>query len=821
MSSLGQNVRDYFTLPFEAEEENTIMRYGYFDDEAKEYVIDRPDTPQSWSNYLGSTEYGSIITNNAGGYSFYKSAAQGRLTRFRTGAIPMDQPGKYFYLRDKDSGDYWSATWQPVGKSLDDYKSICRHGTAYSTFESEYADIATEATYFVPKDQTFEYWMLKVKNNSDKKRELSVFSFCEFTTLWDTRNDLVNVQYSAYTVQCNWVEGMIRKAVTNNVPPNPDNFEDPDQGRWLFMGMCESEAVGWDTDRNKFIGPYRSYGNPQVVEDGKCLNTECYSDDACGTIQTDLVLEPGEEKDVVILLGIGKPEEEGKAIMAEYGSRERAEKELAALKEEWHGMLGRLVVDTPDESFNHMMNVWNPYNCLMTFLWSRTASLIYNGERDGLGYRDSVQDLMGVVPTLTDKVRERMELLLSGQCSTGGARDTVKPFAHYPGKMECPDLEKYRADDCLWFFNAIPYYVGETGDKDFYQKVVPYADKGEATVYGHLKRAIEFNLEHVGQHGLPSGLWADWNDCIRLGTGGESVYVTFQLRLALDVFAGIADDHGEEADAKWAREELAALDKRIQENCWDGDWFVRAFYEDGRPMGAKQCEEGKIFLNPQSWSIISGAATDKQAATAMQSVKKELATEWGIMACTPPFINEPYQVVRAVLLNPGNKENGGIFSQIQPWAVMAECMLGHGDQAHEYYSAFLPAAQNDKAEVREIEPYVHCQSTHSPHSKRYGTSRLPWLTGTAAWAYYAASAYMMGLRPSVEGLTIDPCVPSDWKTFKMERSFRGKRIKITVENPDGVQHGVKSLAFGGETIEGNFLPLGKIQDGMEVTLRMG
>ncbi|MCB0202496.1 MAG: N,N'-diacetylchitobiose phosphorylase, partial [Anaerolineae bacterium] len=444
------------------------MQYGYFDDDTKEYVVTRPDTPQSWSNYLGSTEYGAIITNNAGGYGFYKSGARGRFLRLRFNSVPQDQPGRYFYLRDRDSSDYWSASWQPVGKPLGAYESTCRHGTAYTTIESSYAGIRTETTYFVPLGQTFEYWRLKVTNESDRPRELSVFSYCEFTNQWMTQQDQVNLQYSLFIVKGGLTEdGLLRIAIHDNLTPEPGKGREDDIGMHSWMALVGAPLAGYDTSREAFLGGYRSYHNPLAVEEGRCMNSDAYGDNACGVLQSDLDIPPGESRELLVMLGIGDANTVGKRTVAEYGSLERAAAELAAVKESWHGKLGSLMVDTPDPAINHTVNVWGLYNCLITFAWSRAASLVYNGERDGLGFRDSVQDILGVVAAIPEEARERLALMLTGQLANGGAIPVIKPFEHSPGHEAAPSSDELRSDDCLWFFNAVPAYVAETGDFDF------------------------------------------------------------------------------------------------------------------------------------------------------------------------------------------------------------------------------------------------------------------------------------------------------------------------------------------------------------------
>jgi cellobiose phosphorylase len=397
----------------------------------------------------------------------------------------------------------------------------------------------------------------------------------------------------------------------------------------------------------------------------------------------------------------------------------------------------------------------------------------------------------------------------------------VKQFAHRPGSERPPREEEYRSDDCLWLFNAIPAYVKETGDLGFYAKLLPYADRGEATVLGHLKRAIEFSLERSGAHGLPCGLSADWNDCIRLGERGESVFVAFQLRYALRVYLEICQLLANEAEQPWARAHLDELDDKLRSEAWDGAWYLRAYRGDGFKFGSRESEEGKIFLNPQSWAVFSGHADQERAALAMQAVRERLASEHGLTICDPPYVNTDYNVMRAALFNPGMKENGAIFTHTQGWAVIAETMLGHGDLAWQYFRATLPGAWNTRAEVREIEPYVYCQFTHSKSSPRYGASRVPWLSGSAAWSFHAATHYILGLRPEYDGLRIDPCIPSAWKSFSVTRNFRGRKVSIEVRNPNGVEKGVRTLVLNGEPLEGNLIPAGKLRDENQVLVEMG
>lgn len=795
------------------------MQFGHFDDRAREYVITRPDTPRPWSNYLGSLDYGAIITNNAGGYSFYKSALSSRFLRLRSNSVPLDQPGRYFYLRDNDRADYWSASWQPVGKPLAKYRSTCRHGTAYTTITSRYASIETETTYFVPLGQAFEYWRLRVANKSRKPRRLSVFTYCEFASPWHMPNDLTNLQYSQFITKATVADGMLGLAV------HPYAKFDPTQlmgCHRLWMTCTGAPLAGYETVRERFLGSiYNTYANPQTVSDGRCSNFLAEGENAVGVLQLDLELAAGEARELIVMLGLGTPESHGLAARAEFGTPERCEAELKQLIAHWHRRLDAVNVRTPDREFDAMANTWGAYNALITYAWSRHASLIYNGERDGLGYRDTVQDFLGAMPLLAADARERLELMLTGQVSTGGAMPVVAPFSHKPGQMPPVKREDYRSDDCLWLFHAVPDYVAETGDVDFYQKVLPYSDTGETTVLGHLRRALEFNLERSGRNGLPCGLHADWNDCVKMGYDGESIMVSFQLRYGLGVYAQIAERLGLAEEAAWARATQAKLDTAIQHAAWDGEWFLWAIGADGHRYGAQSETEGRIYINTQVWAVISGAATPEQSRRCMDALHRELATPYGIMLSAPPFTNTPPTVMGGVIYNHGIKENAGVFNHTQSWAVIAEALLGDGDRAYEYYRSFLPAAYNDRAELREIEPYVHSQTTYATVNRNAGKSRVPWLTGAASWSHHTALQWILGVRPEIDGLRIDPCIPKSWPGFTFTRVFRGKTVEIEVKNPQSVSKGVASLEINGRKVDGNLVPLALINDCTKVVAILG
>jgi len=784
------------------------MQYGHFDDDKREYVITRPDTPKPWSNYIGNAEFGGIVTNNASGYTFYKSAAQGRLSRFRFNEMPKNYPGRFIYIRDESDGDFWTNSWQPIGKSLDDFKYECRHGSGYSIIKSEYSGIESEVTYFVPMDATFETWKVKIENKSDEKRKLNVISFLEPQTNWHSEDDVVNLQYTQYIGQVQCVDNIIDIGNNVNMPYDKENFENKDQKRHRFFALSGADVDGFDCDLETFFGPYGNYEKPAVLVNGKCTNSSAVGDMGCAALQTNMELAPGESKIFAVVFGVGESTEAKKAI-EKVNSAEKLDNSINENREFWHSRLNRLYAETPDAGFNSMINMWAPFNNLMTFYWSRAASMVYGGRRDGLGYRDTVQDIVGSTLLITEESKERLELMLTGQYANGGAKALIKPFSHNPGHEV--EATKYRSDDCMWLFNAVPVYVKETGDIDFYTKQLPYADKGTGTVLEHLRKAIEFSVERSGNHGLPCGLEADWNDCVRLGSTGETIFVALQLRYAMKEYIDIAGRVKNNNEVEWGKEQLKVLDKNLDDSAWDGEWYLRAYREDGFKFGSKDSDEGFIFMNPQSWGVLSEHSTGDRAMQVMDSMHKHLSTDYGIMVSTTPYHSTDPKVALARLMNPGMKENGGIFNHTQGWAIMAAAKLGLNERAWEYMRNVMPSSFNDKAEIRQVEPYVVCQSTHSKFSPRYGAGRLSWLSGSAVWNYVAMTDSILGIKPDYEGLCIDPCIPSKWDGFKVKRQFRGKQFNITVKNGKAGK-GVKSLIVNGTKLEGNIIKVAQFAD---------
>ncbi|MCI8510107.1 MAG: N,N'-diacetylchitobiose phosphorylase [Lachnospiraceae bacterium] len=798
------------------------MQYGYFNEEAKEYVITRPDTPAPWANYLGSPAYGAIVSNNAGGYSFEKSGAHGRIIRYIFNQF--DQPGRYVYLRDDDSKDYWSASWQPVGKSLDEYKSECHHGTGYTNMIAEYEDIRSEVLYYVPLNKTYEVWRLKVTNQSDKKRKLSAFGYCEFTNDSNYEQDQVNLQYTLFITKTYFNKNRVYQTINENIKKDVDGNKTASR----FFGLAGSKVVSYNGDKESFLGRYHGYGNPAAVENGKCDNTLNYNSNSCGALHTELVLEPGESKVVTFVLGM-KSDEEAEAILAGYESVEQAtEAELNELKNYWHGQLSHLQVKTPSDSFNNMVNTWNAYQCFMTFIWSRAASFTYCGLRNGYGYRDTVQDIQGIIHLNPDMALDKIRFMLSAQVDNGGGLPLVK-FDHNAGHEDTPDDDSYvkatghpayRADDALWLFPTVYKYIAETGNVDFMDEVIVFANGGEGTVYEHLKRAIDFSMNRLGNHGMPAGLHADWNDCLRLGKQGESSFVAMQLYYAMTVIRKFADQKQDKEYLEYLDKIQKELGDTIQKTCWEEDRFVRGYKEDGEIIGSKHHPEANMWLNPQSWSVISGLATKEQAELALESVHRELNTPYGVRLMAPSYVEHAFDGALMLLFNPSTKENGGIFSQPQGWIILAESLMGHGNRAFEYFNESSPASMNDKAEIRKLEPYCHGQFTESTDSPFEGRAHVHWLTGTASTVMVGCVEGILGLRPDFEGLRMNPAIPSDWKEFTMDKDFRGRKLHITVKNPNGKESGVTKLMLNGTLLQDNYIKADLLEDTNEIVVEL-
>lgn len=774
------------------------MQYGYFDNENREYVIDRVDLPTSWTNYLGVKDMCAVVNHTAGGYIFYKSPEYHRITRFRGNGVPMDRPGHYVYVRDDETGEYWSISWQPVGKDLNAAKYSCRHGLSYSRYHCDYQGIEASQTLVIPKDDPVELWDVRLHNNSDRVRLLSVYSYCEFS-FHHIEMDNKNFQMSLYAAGSSCEDGIIEH----------DLFYE-EFGYQYFTMIGEND--GFDCLRDAFIGEYRTESNPIVVEEGKCRGSFEKGGNHCGVLQKKLVLKPGEETGILYLLGEGN-REVGREMRKKYGSQGAVDHVYEELKEFWNDKLERLQIHTPDEGMNTLINTWTLYQAEINVMFSRFASFIEVGGRTGLGYRDTAQDAMTVPHSNPDKCRSRLIELLRGLVSKGyglhlfqpewfDPEVEVKPFKS-PTVVPTPKisdmihgLEDTCSDDALWLIASIVEYVKETGEYGFFDQEVTYADGGSDTVYEHMKKILDFSAEQVGDHGVCKGLRADWNDCLNLG-GGESALVSFLHYWAIQNFLEAAEYLHRDQDVKTYTAMLEGVKEACDKELWDGAWYIRGITKNGRKIGTQKDKEGRIHLESNSWAVLSGAADMEKGRKAMDAVDEYLFTPYGIMLNGPSYTVPDDDIGFVTRVYPGVKENGSVFSHPNPWAWAAECRLGRGDRAVKFYDALCPYYQNDKIEIRQAEPYSYCQFIMGKDHTAYGRARHPFMTGSGGWAYFSATRYILGIRPQFERLDIDPCIPADWKEFSVRRTWRDAVFRISVENPDGVMKGVREIYLDG------------------------
>lgn len=775
------------------------MRYGYFDNENREYVINRLDLPVSWTNYLGVEDLCVVVNHTAGGYAFYKSPEYHRMTRFRANAVPMDRPGHYVYLRDAEDGDYWSVSWQPAAKSFDEAEYECRHGMSYTRYSCEYKGIKAQQTLVVPLGDAVELWDVKIKNEDTKERALDVFSYCELSFHHITMDNM-NFQMSMYASGSSYEDGIIEH----------DLFYE-EFGYQYFT--ADFDPDGFDCLRDKFIGNYRTEDNPLAVENGKCSGSFEKGNNHCGALNKRIVLKPGEEKRLVFMLGEGN-RAAGREVREKYKNHETVDKVYTDLKKYWDCKFNKLQIQTPDEGMNTLINTWTLYQAEINVMFSRFASFIEVGGRTGLGYRDTAQDAMTIPHSNPEKCRQRIIELLRGLVSKGYGLhlfqpewfdpDTeVKPFKS-PTVVPTPNakdmihgLEDTCSDDALWLVAAVTEYVKETGDKEFLEEVFTYADDGAGTVYEHLTKILDFSAEQVGANGVCKGLRADWNDCLNLG-GGESAMVSFLHYWAIENFLDLAENLGRQADVEKYSAMLSKIRKTAEEQLWDGNWYIRGITKNGRKVGTMQDEEGKIHLESNAWAVLSGAVDDEHGKMALDAVEKYLYTPYGLMLNAPAYTKPDDDIGFVTRVYPGLKENGSVFSHPNPWVWAAECRLGRGDRAVKYYDALCPYYQNDNIEVREAEPYSYCQFIMGKDHSAYGRARHPFMTGSGGWAYFSATRYILGIRPGMEELTIDPCIPAEWDGFTVVREWRNAKFEITVKNPDHVMKGVRKCMMDGQ-----------------------
>ena len=797
------------------------MRYGFFDDKLREYVITRPDTPLPWINYLGTQDYFGLISNTAGGYSFYRDARLRRLTRYRYNNAPLDSNGRYIYLRDDTTGEFWSPTWQPTRRDLHDY--TCRHGLGYTIIASTFQNIGAEIKYFVPVNENLEIWQLTLTNQRDTPARLSVFSAVEFC-LWDANDDATNFQRNLNTGQVQ---------VEDDVIYHKTEYRER-RNHFAFFA-CSAPLAGFDTQREDFLGAYRGWDNPATVERGAARNSVAHGWQPVGSHHVRVDLAPRESRAVIFLLGYHENPRDAKfdppdsqtinkrtvkPILAKYLDARNADAAFGALRAYWDNVLARLSVETPDVHTNRMVNIWNAYQCVVTFNLSRSASLYESGIGRGMGFRDSNQDLLGIVHALPRRARGRILDLAATQLDSGGAYHQFQPLTKRGNDRVGTNFN----DDPLWLILAVSAYLKETGDWSILDERVPYDNRAgsETALYEHLQRSIQFTLDRLGPHGLPLIGRADWNDCLNLNCFSDTPGESFQTTTNKDGL--IAESTMIAGLFVAAAKEMAAITERYAGNgatyCnaaqkmattilahgWDGEWFLRAYDDLGRKVGSRENEEGKLFVESQAWCVMAGIGLDDgRAARALASVEKHLATRHGIMLHQPAFSRYYAHLGEISSYPPGYKENAGIFCHANPWVMIAETMTGNGDRAHDYYARINPSVREAISEVHRCEPYVYAQMIAGRDAPAHGEAKNSWLTGTAAWNYVAITQYILGIRPTFDGLQIAPVMPCAWKGFHATRVFRGVTYDITVERTgDG---NAVSLVVDGRAIHGNIIPL--------------
>ena len=774
------------------------MRYGYFDNASREYVIDRVDVPASWTNYIGLKDFYGVFNHTAAGYVLYKSPEYHRITRFRPNG-PVDGPGHYVYLRDNDTGDFWSVSWQPVGKPKENYS--CRHGLSYSKYLCDYSGINAQQALFAAIDDPVEIWDVRLRNDSGKKRNLSVFSYLEFS-FHQIPMDNQNFQMSLYATGSRYEDGIIEE----------DLYYEEDGFQFFTADFTPD---GFDCCRDAFLGDYRTERNPQAVETGKCSGSFRKGGNHCGALMKTITLEPGQEQRLLFLLGEGGLET-GRTMRRKY-TQQRVDRDFAETAKFWDERLKCLQVSTPSEAMNTELNIWNLYQSEINVMFSRFTSFIEVGGRVGLGYRDTAQDAMMVVHADPEGCKKRIVQLLKALTYEGYGLHLFEPRWFEPEEKQqsfksptvvpTPDksqivhgLKDACADDALWLVSSIVQYVRETGDVGFVDTVVRYADGGEGTVYDHMKRILDFSAKQVGVHGICKGLRADWNDCLNLG-GGESAMVSFLHHWAICNFVELAKKLGRNGDAEDYETMAAAVKKISRQELWDGQWFIRGITAKGRKIGTQADTEGRVHMESNTWAVLSGVADPEQGKLAMDAVDEYLYTPYGLMLNAPCFTVPDDDIGFVTRVYPGLKENGSIFSHPNPWAWCAEAVLGRGSRAMKFYDALCPAMQNDQIEVRKSEPYSYCQFVSGRDHTTFGEAHHPFMTGSAGWAYYAATQYLLGVRPEFDSLTVDPCIPADWKEFTVDRIWRGAEYRIRVTNPKGVEKGVAEIRLNGETVD--------------------
>ena len=811
------------------------MKFGYFDDANREYVITTPKTPLPWINYLGCNDFFSLISNTCGGYSFYKDAKLLRLTRYRYNDTPNDVNGKYFYIKDGDT--IWNPGWKPTKTELDSYE--CRHGIGYSRFISSKNDVQASVLAFVPMNDTCEINQVKLTNNSSSSKTLSLFSYVEWC-LWNADDDMKNFQRNFSTGEVEIVDSTIFHKT-----------EYRERRNHYAVYSVNAKIDGFDTIRDEFLGAYNGTDDPTAVKNGACTNSVASGWQPIASHQINITLNPGETRSFVFVLGyIENPEDEkweskgvvnkkrAYEMLDRYKTDADVDKAFAELNEYWNGLLSKYTLKSSNDKVDRMVNIWNQYQCMVTFNMSRSASYYESGIGRGMGFRDSCQDLLGFVHLIPDRARERIIDIASTQFQDGSAYHQYQPLT----KKGNSDIGSGFNDDPLWLIAGTSAYVRETGDTTILTEMVPYDnDMSVATpLMGHLKRSFDYTVNHKGPHNLPLIGRADWNDCLNLncfsehpgesfqtfgpseGPVAESVFIAGMFVKYGEEYAQLCELMGDQKEADYAREEVAKMYDAVLKDGWDGDWFVRAYDAYGQKIGSRECEEGQIYIESNGFCSLAGIGVKEGLAKkALDSVKEKLDTKYGVMILQPAYTRYHLELGEISSYPPGYKENAGIFCHNNPWVSIAETVIGRGDRAFEIYQKTCPAYCEEFSEIHRTEPYVYSQMVAGRDAKFHGEAKNSWLTGTAAWTFVNVSQYILGVYPTHNGLSIDPCVPKDFGDFELTRKFREGTYSIKVQNSDKVEKGIKSITVDGKAIDGCVIPYVKGKETYDVVVTMG
>ena len=811
------------------------MKFGYFDDANREYVITTPKTPLPWINYLGCNDFFSLISNTSGGYSFYKDAKLLRLTRYRYNDVPGDVNGKYFYIKDGDT--VWNPGWQPTKTELDSYE--CRHGIGYSRFISSKNGVKASVLAFVPMNDTCEIQQLKLTNGSAETKELSVFSYVEWC-LWNADDDMKNFQRNFSTGEVEVVGSTIFHKT-----------EYRERRNHYGIYSVNADIAGFDTNRESFLGAYRGADDPEAVEKGACTGSVAHGWSPIASHQLKVSLAPGETKSFIFVLGYVENPEDDKwesygiinkkpayAMLDRYKTDADVDKAFAELNTYWTNLLSKYSIKSSNDKVDRMVNIWNQYQCMVTFNMSRSASYYESGIGRGMGFRDSCQDLLGFVHLIPDRARERIIDIASTQFQDGSAYHQYQPLT----KKGNSDIGSGFNDDPLWLIAGTSAYVRESGDTSILTEMVPF-DNDESVaqpLMEHLKRSFDYIVNHKGPHNLPLIGRADWNDCLNLncfsehpgesfqtfgpseGPVAESVFIGGMFVQYGEEYAQLCELMGDQAEADRARKEVEIMRAAVMKDGWDGEWFVRAYDAYSHKVGSRECEEGQIFIEPQGFCVLAGIGVEEGLAKkALDSVKEKLDTKYGVMILQPAYTRYHLELGEITSYPPGYKENAGIFCHNNPWISIAETVIGRGDRAFEVYQKTCPAYVEDISEIHKTEPYVYSQMVAGADAYLPGEAKNSWLTGTAAWTFVNISQYILGIYPTHKGLSVNPCVPKDFGDFRITRKFREGTYDIKVVNPDTVEKGIKSITVDGTSIEGCVIPYVKGKEHYDVVVTMG